>query len=216
MGAIYRGPKRGYVLTDEDVLWLARALGGEFDQDEETAAWHAWSWMDRFHLWRYSDQHFKKFYELVRAHSKPVNPQWLTPGQGQCADHPNDCDPDEIKRRTYWTSRTQAQLEEMGLWQLAKKFQNGDLPRPVDEPIPDFAADWLIKRQKRPCMGYCIGPTGDQQCFLPLSCLKESERDAILPGEVSLGTSLSTIAWTSAGLLIASIIGWGIYTLTRR
>jgi hypothetical protein len=216
MGAIYRGPKRGYVMTDDDVLWLARALGGEAKQDEKSAAWHAWSWMDRFHLWKYSDTHFKEFWELIRAHSKAVNPKWMTPGRDKCADRPQDCEPDKIKYREYWCSLTPEQLQEAGLWQLAKSFQEGKLPRPTGEPIPDFAADWLIKNQKRPCMGYCVGPTGHQQCFLPLSCLFEDERAAILDGDVRVEWGVEKIGWTAVGLLFATGVGWAIYTLIRR
>lgn len=224
MVAIYRGPLRGYSLDSDDVLWLARALGGEAEQNRATAAWHAWSWMDRFHLWRYSADNFTHFWELIRAHSVAVNPAWMTLDEEFCVKkedgtYPKNCSQSKLEYRAYWCSRTQEQLEQMGLWQLAVAFQNGDLPRPVREPIPDFAAEGAIRGQGRPCNGYCVSAKkgGGSQCFLPLSCLEPAERATILPGgAVTLGTSITEIILTSGGILLLATFGYGIYRLIRR
>jgi hypothetical protein len=218
MGAIYRGPKRGYVMTDDDVLWLARALGGEAGTDitETEAAWHFWCWMDRFHLWKYSDTHFKEFWDLIRHHSKAVNDDWMHPGEKRCADVPADCKPDKIKYREYWCSQSPAQLQKSGLWALAKKAQDGKLDRPTGEPILDFAACWLVAKQGRPCTGYAVGPKGEEQCFLSKTCLKKDELAAILDGDVRVEWGVEKIGWTAVGLLFATGVGWAIYTLIRR
>ena len=218
MAAIYRGPRRGYTMTDEDVLWLARALGGEAggDINENEAAWHFWSWMDRFHLWKYSAENFKEFWRLLRNHSKAINPAWMTPGEKKCAEHPEDCKANKIQYREYWCSRTPEQLQKMGLWQLAKKAQDGEIDRPVGEPIPDFAACWLVAKQGRPCLGHRVGPKDEEQCFLPISCLKEGEKSAIIPGDVRVEWGVKKIGITGGVLLFALTVGWAVYTLIRR
>ena len=82
MAVIYRGPTRGYQLTSEDVLWLARGFVGEHGdnctRDEARALFD--SWMDRFLLvnavWlrsRYS------FTQLLRAHSQALKASWGDP-----------------------------------------------------------------------------------------------------------------------------------------
>ena len=82
MSAIYRGPTRGYQLTDDDVLWLARGFVGEHGKDctrdEARALFH--SWMDRFLLVNaiWLKKRFS-FVQLLRAHSQALKKSWGDP-----------------------------------------------------------------------------------------------------------------------------------------
>jgi hypothetical protein len=215
MAAIYRGPKRGYTMTDKDVLWLARAFVGEAGKDitRKEAQWHFWAWMNRFHLWSYSNAHFKKFYELIRAHSQAVNPIWMKPGEEKCASsNTGDCSPERIARRHKMCSLTPEQLLEWGVWAFAKEAQDGTLDDPAGEPVYDFATCERVSNQGRPCNGINVG----DQCFLTFECLKPGERDAIIPGEVEVDWSVKKIGVTAGVLLFGLTVGWAIYTLVRR
>ena len=52
MPALYRGPKRGYELTEADTQMLAKSLWGENNEEmtEEAAGAVAWAMMNRFLL----------------------------------------------------------------------------------------------------------------------------------------------------------------------
>lgn len=63
---------------------------------------------------------------------------------------------------------------------LAVAFAYGEIPNPFPEPTYDFAADWLVAKQGRPCTGFNMSGNS----HLPYSCLKSGEKGAVVPGEV--------------------------------
>lgn len=141
--AIYRGPTRGYKLTDEDTEWLARSLWGECkgggNPTERNAAAVAWAMIQRFLLvrmkWQWENWTFAGF---IRVFSQPVNPRWLPDAPDSlCPAHPERCSPRAIANRhekqdTPW-EKVPARVKE-----LAKAFQEGKLDNPFSEPIYDF------------------------------------------------------------------------------
>lgn len=210
--AIYRGPTKGYSLTDTDVLWLARALVGEAGEDctRREAEFHFWCWMDRFLLvrGRWLTEGWE-FHSLLRAHSQAINPLWMTPGEGQCAAHPSDCSADRIARRARVCSYSAAQLQSFGVYAFALAAQNGTLDRPTAQTLYDFAACSLVERQGRPCSG--INVAG--QCFLPYDCLKDSEKKAVVPGNVEMGTTVKTLGISALGVIFGAAVLWAIWKL---
>lgn len=221
MAAIYRGPKRGYTLDDTDVLWLARGLVGEGGENisRRTAAAHAWSWMERLHLvnavwsqtgWSYA--------ALVKAHSQALSDLWLDQNSDRCQQYPDKCTAASIARRERIRSLTRAQLEAYGVWQMAVEFQEGTLERPYSEPMYDFAACSLTRRQGRPC----AGTEFDGQCFLPYSCLKSGERAAVIDGTVDVevnpfGVPKKLGGWLWIPVLLgAGYLGWKLWPRRRK
>ena len=181
MGATYRGPHRGYELTDEDVLWLARAFVGEAGNnvtpEEASALFHCW--LDRLLLVKGKWANKWSLADMIRAHSQPCNPKWTNPSPALCAKHPTHCTPAKIRRRKQIQALTVAKLEKIGastsVYALALKAQDGSLGRTIDEPTYDFAACSLTKKQSRPNPGINVGGN----CFLPYSSLKPKEAKAV-------------------------------------
>jgi len=212
--AIYRGPTKGYSLTDSDVLWLARAFVGEAGKDvtEREASALFYCWMDRFLLvnakWLQSGWSFE---QLLRAHSQPINPKWIDPSDTLCQKYPNQCTPSAIARRQYISTLSIDKLKKMGVWNYAIKAQQGDLERVIEEPTYDFAACSLTAKQNRPNKGINIGGN----CFLVYSSLKASEKKQVLEGHVEV-TKVTGERILSAGVILwAMIVGYSIYRLLK-
>ena len=206
MAALYRGPKRGYTLSDSDRLVLAASLWGEAGSNlsEKDAGAVAWAMMMRFQLmnmqWLQSGWPFGKF---IRAFSQPVNPRWIDPYGVKCTAHPDHCTPSRIAKRkkyqayldNYPTADGWARLSYAAPKpaQYAEAFQNGDLDNPFSEPIYDFAACWLTKKQalggSRPSPGLDI----DGNCFLRYQDLSKSDKEAVVAGRVYTGIAAHTI-----------------------
>lgn len=220
MAAIYRGPEKGYVLDDNDVLWLARAFVGEAgeDCDERDAGALFHCWMDRFHLVRARwNTEGWPFVRLLTAHSQPVNDLWIDPDGEKCRAHPEACTASRIARRKYIQGLTQADLERIGVWDLALAAQDGSLPRTIAEPTYDFAACSLTSKQGRPCPGTNI----NGNCILTYECLKDGEREDVIPGTVTVEGSVAqqvvtggAVAGGIGALLLA--IGAGVAWLVSR
>lgn len=132
-------------ITDEDVLWLARSLGGETDRSESGRAAAAWAMTQRM-VWARDQGHattegmkcsqaptgrgipelepVRRALDLtgmVRCFSSPVNP-WHT-----------DRDPARQARRRFWISATPAQIEERspGAMDFSTRFARGQVANPV-------------------------------------------------------------------------------------
>jgi hypothetical protein len=216
MAAIYRGPRRGYKLTDDDVLWLARAMVGEagegINEQEAAALFHCW--MDRLHLVnaRWSQEGWS-LRQLIQAHSQPVNPLWIDPDGSKCRQHPQYCTAAHIARRKRIQGLSRAQLEQIGSWRFALMAQAGDLPRTIAEPTYDFAACSLTGKQSRPCKGIDLGGN----CFLNYDCLKASEKQQVIPGEVVVEGVIPApgVSLPFLGVLIAGaggLFAWYLYS----
>lgn len=211
MGAIYRGPTRGYELTDTDVLWLARGFVGEagsVTREEAGALFHCW--MDRFLLLNMVWLKNKwPFYKFLQSHSQPINPLWTDPNGAKCTKYPKYCTDAHISRRKRIQSLTIKQLTDQGAYQFAKAAQQGDLQRAISEPTYDFAACSLTRKQGRPNEGINLGGN----CFLPYSSLKDNEKQAVIDvnARVEIAGSSNTLLKGAilAGLTI--IIAWKLF-----
>ncbi len=215
MTAIYRGPTRGYQLTSEDVLWLARAFVGEAGEDctRKEASALFWCWMDRFMLvnGRWLTEGWS-FAALLRAHSQPINPLWADANTSLCLAHPEACTSEKLARRAYIRSLSVSKLQSLGAYQRALEAQEGTLERAVGSATYDFAACSLTAKQGRPCPGISIGGN----CFLTYECLKEDEKKSIIAGEVKIGTSTKTLGISALGVIFGAVVLWAAWTLYKK
>lgn len=217
MSVVYRGYKKGYELSDTDVLWLARGFVGEFEghQTRRNASVHFWCWLDRFLFvngtWMKTGM---EFWDFLRSHSQAINPIWMIPGEKKCAkSSKGPCSPEAIDRRHRICGLQPEDMKKAYGWAL--EAQAGTLERVGSKVYYNFAACKNIKENQswRPCPG----DNFDGQCFLGWECLSEKERKAIFPGETEIvGVSKKSIGWMIAGLAAAGVVGWAIYTLVRR
>lgn len=138
-------PRGKVAITDEDVLWLARSLGGETDRSEAGRAAAAWAMAQRM-VWA-RDQGNRTtagmrcaqapggrgirelepvrrqldFTAMIRCFSSPVNP------------YHTDRVPERQARRRFWISATPAQIEQRspGAVDFARRFARGQVSNPV-------------------------------------------------------------------------------------
>ena len=215
MAVVYRGPHRGIKLTDNDVLWLARAFVGEAGShlDREEASALFWCWMDRLMLvnakWSQEGWGFSRF---IRAHSQPINPLWLDPHGEKCQKHPEACTPAKLKRRRGIQSLMPDDLRAMGAWDLAVEAQEGGLERVIPEPIYDFASCSLTSKQNRPSPGVNIGGN----CFLTYVSLTDKEKARVLEGDVEISGSATDQISKGAAALLALPVGYVLYRIAEK
>jgi hypothetical protein len=210
MATLYRGPKRGYKLTEEDRTILAAAIWGEAgpNPSEAEAAANCWGLMMRFMLvdriWLKSGWTFGKF---IRAFSQPTNPLWLDPNGKKCLQSPARCTPSQIARRQMIQAYLEPAMTTDDGWaglsvkvplatQFAQRFVDGDLDNPFPEPVYDFAACFLTQKHKDIGIRPGVGLNIDNQCFLTYSDLNAEEKSDVIPGRVHSGAAAHASALT--------------------
>jgi len=118
-----------YVLTPDDLLWLARSAAYEGGDVAST-------------YWTYASRLVARgrngtMAQLVRAHSTPVNPRWASRDAPGCIEHPEMCDDDALATRAEARSRT---WESLPTRTKALEWAAGRIPNPVSRAT-DFARD---------------------------------------------------------------------------
>jgi len=212
--AIFRGPTKGYVLTDKDVDWLARSLWGEASDYEGRVA-VAWCHIMRFLLYNYKWLQLGwPFYKYVQAHSQPINPLWRRDGS-KCSpgskywDNTNlrsqYCNSTQLARRDKCQKTPYARIPEQPRM-IAEAFARGEIPNPFTEPVYDFAACKVTG-------GKGIKISGN--CFLRYQDLKD--KNAVVPGEVELPEFPlpKTTEGTVAAFLSIPVVILAGYALTK-
>lgn len=138
-------PRGKVALTDEDVLWLARSVGGETDDSESGRAAAAWAMAQRM-VWSRDQGHTTTsgmrcaqaptgrgipelepvrreldFTAMVRCFSSPVNP------------YHTDRVPERAARRRFWIAATPEQIESRspGAMDFAMRFVRGQVANPI-------------------------------------------------------------------------------------
>jgi hypothetical protein len=217
MPVVFRGPTKGYKLTEKDIEWLARSMWGEAS-DRDGRIGVAWTHINRFLLVNYKWlQSGWPFYQYVQGHSQPINPIWRE-GGSKCSpgskywDNPTlrakYCNPTQLSKREEY----QTQTVPADIMKLARDFADGKIPNPFSEPTYDFAAEWLVENQKRPCIGILIGdPSKSRNAHITYNCLTPDEKTAVVPGEVTLAASAEDIEKTGVTALLALPIGYVLY-----
>jgi hypothetical protein len=209
---IFRGPKRSYTFDDKDVEWLARSMWGEASTDAGRIA-VAWTHINRFLLvnYRWLSEGWA-FTAYVQGHSQPINPAWRRDGEfcrpgGKYYGNDTYCSEAQLAKR----DKYQLGAVPASMMKLAEEFACGSYANPFNEPTYDFAADWLVKKQSRPCIGVVVGGNA----HLTYGCLKESEQSSVIPGEVTVDGVRGGTIWKGLLSLWALATAYGLYRLLR-
>lgn len=141
-GGQLKGPGVTYVLTADDLLWLARAITGESGGAGGTPdAAIAWAIAQNFVLVRGSGgarPRFPTFTACIRAYAQPVNAEWANAASAKCQATPSACTPERVARRQALQSTPFASLP-AGARAVVSSFATGSLSNPVPGLV-DWAA----------------------------------------------------------------------------
>lgn len=143
-------PGVDYQLTTEDVVWAARMVVGEGDEDTEALLW---AMTQRYALGAWST-----FTELLRAYSQPINPLWYPsgaccqPGGAGCPTGGGygtpACSERAFGRRARITHLTWEEIP-LRVRRIVLTWAEGKLPNPVPRAT-HFAAPRLVERRLSP------------------------------------------------------------------
>jgi hypothetical protein len=129
-----------YQITDEDVLWAARAAqceGGGETGEKATL----WTWTARFALPNYRAR-YPTLTSLIRAHSQPVNPIWAR-GGSKCAPGTPYYGGDRCLESVFATREACAgrswEAISARVRDAVTKWATAQLPNPVPKSV-DFAS----------------------------------------------------------------------------
>ena len=132
------GPgNRPYRLTNDDLLWLARATEGESSSREGRQA-VIWAIAQNHMLRGPNPPRISSFAELIRRYCQPVNPRWDDPSDQKCIEHPARCTPAHIARRRRIASMRWGEIDPE-VRELVTLFSRGQLENTVPEMV-DWAA----------------------------------------------------------------------------
>jgi hypothetical protein len=133
-----------YRLTDQDLLWLARAIWGEADTHRENGAGVAWA-MAQYYATvlnrRGGRPAFSTFTALLRAYCQPINPKWASRDASGCRRRPDHCTERHLAKRRRVTGASWSEIPSQ-VRQLVREFAAGQLPNPVPRMTDWAAHDW--------------------------------------------------------------------------
>lgn len=170
MPTYYVGPKRVYTLTEEDKLWLARAMAGEAGENPGNLDGHkcvGWAMINRF-LLSPAQGNWKTLTELLRAFCQPINPKWALGGPKCPQSSPDRDDPcyvGKLARRERITALPWNAID-ADIRNLADAFAAGEvfMPDAVLELNHHRISNWAAYRVKQP-IGYTDINVGDNWFF---------------------------------------------------
>ena len=121
-----------FVMTDEDRLWLGRALVGETGgRDRRAAAAVAWSMRNRW-VQKQARAGWPTFTALLRAYSQPINPKWESLTSSGCVRSPSMCTEDMLARRASIRSLSWSGIPPL-VQQVVEDLATGRLENPVGD-----------------------------------------------------------------------------------
>jgi hypothetical protein len=133
---IVRKDGRAYTLTQNDLLWAARAA--KYEGGSPAASLWAWAW--RFMV---NGSGSGSFANLVRAHSQPVNPLWDEATDEKCIANPDRCTPAALARRHEAATATWESLPR-SITSLVTSWAEARVPNPA--PRANNFADAEVSR----------------------------------------------------------------------
>jgi len=140
-----------YHLTNDDLLWLARAVWGEAGEQPEGGAAVVWS-MAQYHALVLAPNgrrpKFQSLTALLRAYCQPINSRWASPSSSGCQEHPDRCTERHLARRNRITSASWEQIP-ASVRRLVTQFTQGTLENPVPGMTDWAATDWSSRSQTR-------------------------------------------------------------------
>lgn len=138
---VMRGPTGAtYTLTDDDLLWLGRAIYGEAGTKARGGAAVAWALAQNFMLVSRRPPRFSTFKQLILNYCQPVNPAWADPNGVKCRRRPDMCTPQKIARRAQITNMPWASIP-VSVRDIVQRFAAGTLPNEVPGMV-----DWATPR----------------------------------------------------------------------
>lgn len=135
---VITGPTGQYTLTDDDLLWLARAVKGEAESNIAGGTAVCWALAQNFMLVGRRPPRMTPFSRLVRNYCQPVNPKWDDPNGAACQRNPQACTPDKIARRRRLTTMPWANIDRP-ITDLVTRWAAGQVPNTVPG-MTDWAA----------------------------------------------------------------------------
>jgi len=127
-----------YRITSEDKLWAARAAQFEGGHDPLDVLW---TWTQR-HATPRMRRNFPQLYQLIQAHSQPVNPIWKRDGSrcrpGGQYHGTEHCSEPRLRNRDRAASISFRELQPE-IQEAVRKWAAGQAPNPVPRSV-DFAA----------------------------------------------------------------------------
>lgn len=127
-----------YTLTNNDKLWLGRAISGEVDyRSQPGMSAVAWALVQNFVLVRRS-QRFATFVDLLRAYAQPLSAAWADPNSSKCQNNPQLCTTRLIERRLAIQSTPWDRLP-IEIRLFVEDFMAGLVQNPIPEMV-DYAA----------------------------------------------------------------------------
>jgi hypothetical protein len=170
MPAFYVGPNRVYALTEEDKLWLARAIAGECGESPKSLdgpACVCWAMINRF-LLSPAQANWKTLTELLRAFCQPINPKWARGGSICANPSPKEakyCTENLYQRREHIATLPWEKINQ-GIRDTVTAFAKGSvfLPNKVLELAHWRLSNWAAYRVKQP-LGYEDVNVGDNWFF---------------------------------------------------
>lgn len=138
LGVLVLQPKRGPMgLTQDDLLWLGRALVGETGASSERAmAAVSWAMYQRWQ--QLGRNRGRSFTWMLQAYCQPINPKWASLAAEGCRAHPEMCTVAHLSRRARITGLPWNNLP-LAVRSFVERFGRGVVANPVPGMI-DFAA----------------------------------------------------------------------------
>lgn len=210
MPAFFVGPKRVYTLTEDDKLWLARAIAGETGEhpkDLDGPRCVAWAMINRF-LLSPGQSAWPTFTSLLRAFCQPINPKWAR-GGAICSmpttTQAKYCNEKMYQRRERITTMPWSEINQ-GIRDVVESFAAGSvfLPDKVLELGHWRLSNWAAYRVKQ-SFGYKDINIGDNWFFedanlLPCEVHVVQADSAPLPQCFAVSKGLSG-GWTTLNTL---------------
>lgn len=137
---VMRGPTgASYTLTDDDLLWLARAVKSEAGTHAEGGAAVCWALAQNYMMLGANPPRLATFTALIRAYCQPLNPIWMSLDGAGCRHSPGKCTPADLQRRQAHASRPWTSIE-ASIRDTVTRFAAGTLPNPIPN-LTDWHAD---------------------------------------------------------------------------
>ncbi len=145
-GTMYGPGGLTYVLTNNDLLWLGRAMLGEASSTEGRKA-VAWAMAENFMAYHGPSRNGSSrprmgpaFANLLRAYCQPINPKWARGGPG-CVSSPQNCTEQMLQRRERIVGTSYNALPS-DVKSILQQFQAGTLSNPVPGMTDWHANNW--------------------------------------------------------------------------
>lgn len=202
-----------YVLSDDDVNWLARSLWGEGGHTRKTAGAIAWCMFRRYFLW--PGNKWESFTALIRAFSEPVNPNLYRNG-----DFCKPPGPGGVPKagKFYGTSHCKEEK-----FQQREMYRTGDVPFAPKTFAEAFAQGQLPEPSAVPdrCVNFAqTGKTSKPGVDIGGNHFIGAANDGLnfLPGDITVsGGGAEEFDWKGVGLVgfILVLIGGAVYVAKK-